>query len=61
MFIQHTPPAVKWLGYGRRTVDSPLVSIIIAVLLADDSTHLADGLHSADQVSLDSHIKYLQN
>ena len=34
---------------------------IFCGLLADNSTHLADGLHTADQVVLDSHINYLQN
>jgi len=29
---------------------------ICCSLVADDSTHLADGLHTADQVILDSHI-----
>ena len=37
-------------------VDRPFVNIMFAVLLADDSTHLADGLHTADQVLLQSHV-----
>ena len=55
--IQQSPPVIKWLGYGRRTVGSPLFSIIFAVLFADDSAHLADGLHGADQILRNGHIK----
>ena len=36
-------------------VDRPFVNIMFAVLLTDDSTHLADGLHTADQVPLHRH------
>ena len=36
-------------------MDRPLASIKFAVLLADDGTHLADGLHTADQVLLHRH------
>ena len=45
----------RLIALGRRAVDSPLVSIMFAVLLADDSAHLADGLHTADQILLDVH------
>ena len=37
-------------------MDNPLVSMLFAGLLADNSAHLADGLHTADQVLLDVHI-----
>ena len=57
LIIQQSPPVIKWSGYGRRAVDSPLVSIIFAVLFADDSAHLADGLHGADQILRNGHIK----
>ena len=36
--------------------EKSLVSKLFAVLLADHSTHLADGLHGADQVLHDVHI-----
>jgi len=42
---------------GRLTVDSPLANIWFAGLLADDSAHLADGLHTADQILLHSHFQ----
>lgn len=51
------PPKIKVVvGRGLRTVDCPrIIQIVFAILLADNSTHLADGLHTADQV-LHSHI-----
>ena len=39
------------VDWGRRTVLSPLLTIIVtAGSLADNSAHLTDGLHTADQV-----------
>ena len=53
------PPNANCVGCGRRIVGRPFTNIRFAGLLADNSTHLADGLHTADQV-LHSHCCYLQ-
>ena len=51
------PPKNKFKsGRGLRTVDSPrMVQKLFALLLADDSAHLTDGLHTADQILLHRH------
>ena len=38
-------------------VDRPFVNIRFAGLLADDSAHLADGLHGTDQILLHGHFQ----
>jgi len=54
--FQIPPKSKVVLGWGRRIVLSPLfVKIVAAGLLADDGTHLANGLHTTDQVLLHSH------
>jgi len=59
LFHRHfqIPPKSKVvLGWGRRTVGSPLVAKIkFAGLLTDNGTHFANGLHTTDQVLLHSH------
>ena len=42
---------------GRLTVDRPLANIWFAVLLANHSAHLTDGLHGTDQVLLHRHFQ----
>ena len=54
--FQIPPKSKVWLGRGRRIVGSPLVTKIAAAgLLANNGTHLANGLHGTDQVLLHSH------
>ena len=44
------------MGRGRRIVGSPLLTKTAAAgLLANNGTHLANGLHGTDQVLLHSH------
>ena len=52
------PPKIRIVfGWGLRTVDRPrVIRMLFAFLLADNSAHLADGLHTADQVLLQSHF-----
>ena len=57
------PPKIKVvLGRGLRTVGRPrMMQMLFAFLLADDSSHLADGLHTEDQVLFHRHSSFPPN